>query len=187
MTFLIALWLPILVSAVFVFIASSLIHMCSPMHKGDFKKLRNEDAVLEALRANGVEPGEYMFPCAGSMKDMGSPEMIEKRKRGPVGWLTVLSGGCFNLNISLLAWFAHCLVIGLMVAYVSWHALGPGAAYLRVFQIAGAAAMLGYAFSGVPDSIWKGARWGVTFKFFIDGVIYSLVTAGTFGWLWPAA
>ncbi|MCC6358636.1 MAG: hypothetical protein IT450_07830 [Phycisphaerales bacterium] len=187
MAFLAALWLPILVSAVFVFIASALIHMCSPMHKGDLKKMKNEDAVLESLRASGVGPGEYMFPCADSMKDMGSPEMLEKFKRGPVGWMTIIPAERFNMNTSLAAWFIHCLILGTLIAYLTWHALGPGAAYLRVFQIAGAAAVLGHAFIHVPNSIWKGESWRVTFKFFIDGVICSLITAGTFGWLWPAA
>ena len=38
-----------------------------------------------------------------------------------------------------------------------------------------------------PYSIWKGLRWSVTIKFVIDGIIYGLVTAATFAWMWPAA
>lgn len=91
MSFLAELWLPILLSGIFVFVASSVIHLATPMHKGDYQKLKNEDAVLQAMRANGVEPGAYIFPCAGSMKEMSSPEMIEKQKRGPVGWLTIIN------------------------------------------------------------------------------------------------
>ena len=68
MEFLTELWLPIVLAAVFVFIASSVIHMVLPIHKSDVKKMKNEDQVLEAMRANGVEPGNYMFPCAASMK-----------------------------------------------------------------------------------------------------------------------
>jgi hypothetical protein len=187
MTFLAQLWLPILLSAVFVFIVSSVIHMALPIHKGDCKKLKNEDAVLESLRANGVEPGAYVFPCAGSMKEMGSPEMIEKQKRGPVGWLTVAPSGGFHLGESLAWWFVFCLIVGVFAAYVGWHALGAGAAYRAVFRITGAAAVLGYAVGHFQDSVWKGVRWGTTVKFILDGVVYGLVTAGTFGWLWPAA
>ena len=187
MTFLASLWLPIVVSAVFVFIVSSVIHMALPIHKGDYKKMNNEDAVLDSLCAHGVGPGAYMFPCAGSMKEMGSPEMIEKQKRGPVGWLTIAPPGGINIGRSLIQWFVNCLIVGTLVAYVGWHALGAGAPYLSVFRITGAAAVLGYAVGRIDDSIWRGARWGTTAKFVADGVIYGLVTAGTFGWLWPEA
>ena len=187
MAFLTELWLPIVLSAVLVFIVSSVIHMALPIHKGDYQKMKNEDAVLESLRANGVEPGAYMFPCAGSMKDMGSPEMVAKLKAGPVGWLTVVPSPGFSIGKSLGWWFVYCLIVGVLVAYVGWHSLGPGAGYLAVFRITGASAVLGYAAGHFHDSIWKGARWSMTAKFILDGAVYGLVTAGTFGWLWPHA
>ncbi len=102
MEFLTELWLAILLSSVFVFVVSSVIHMALPWHKGDVRKMSNEDAVLEAMRSNGVEPGAYMFPCAESTKAMGTPEMQEKFKRGPVGWLTVVPPGGFNIGKSLV-------------------------------------------------------------------------------------
>jgi hypothetical protein len=187
MEFLVQLWLPILLSAVFVFIVSSVIHMATPMHKGDFRKLKDEDAVMNALRAAGVTPGTYMFPCAESMKDMCAPEIVEKQKGGPAGWVTIAAPGGFNMGRSLVLWFVFCLIVGVFTAYVTWHALGAGAPYLRVFRIAGTAAILGYAVGYFQDSVWKGAKWGTTAKFIIDGVIFGLVTAGTFGWLWPHA
>jgi hypothetical protein len=187
MEFLSELWLPILVSAVFVFVVSSVLHMVIPIHKGDQKKLESEDAFLEALRAQGVGPGAYIFPCAGSMKAMGTPEMIEKMKRGPVGWLTVLPPGGFRMGRGLVLWFVFCLIVGFFVAYVSWHALGAGAGYRAAFRIAGAAAVLAYAIGYFQDSVWKGVSWKTTAKFMFDGVIYALVTAGTFAWLWPDA
>lgn len=187
MTFLAELWLPILVSAVLVFIASSVIHMMLPIHKGDFGKLPNEDAVLEAMRGAGVRPGAYMFPCAENMKDMGSPDMLEKIQRGPVGWMTVTGPDGFNMNRSLGQWFAFCLLVGALTAYVGWTALGAGAASGRVFRVTLVAAVLGHAIGHFHDSIWKGSRWGITFKFIFDGVVYGLITAGTFAWLWPDA
>ena len=187
MAFLTELWLPILVSAVFVFIVSSVIHMALPIHKGDYKKVANEGAVLESMRASGIEAGSYGFPWAGSMKEMGEPEMVEKLKKGPVGWLTVLPPGGFNIGKSLVWWFAFSLIVGLLVAYVGWHGLGAGAGYLEVFQVTGTAAILGYAVGQFHDSIWKGQAWLTTAKFIFDGVVYGLVTAGTFGWLWPDA
>ena len=63
----------------------------------------------------------------------------------------------------------------------------PGAKYLSVFRVVGTAAMMAYAIGGLPESIWKGTKWSITMKFVFDGILYGLVTAGTFGWLWPAA
>ncbi len=185
MAFLTQLWLPILLSGAFVFIVSSVVHMALPIHKDDYKKMPNEDAVLEALRANGVQSGAYMFPRCGSMKELGTPEMIEKTKRGPVGWMIIAPPGGWNMNKSLVWWFVYTLLIGTLVAYVGWHALDPGAPYLEVFRITGAAAVLGYSMGYFHDFIWKGERGSTTAKFIVDGVVYSLVTAGTFGWLWP--
>ncbi len=185
MEFLTQLWLPILLSAVFVFIASSIIHMATPWHKGDVGKMKNEDAVLDAIRSHGVPPGAYMFPCAESMSAMGSPEMQEKLKRGPVGYLTVLPPGGFNLGASLAGWFVYTLIVGCLVAYVGWYSLGASSDYLHVFRVAGSAAVLGYCVGYFQESIWKGQSWGTTGKFIIDGVVYALLTAGTFGWLWP--
>lgn len=181
------LWLPILLSAVFVFVVSSILHMVIPIHKGDFKKIPGEDKVLEEMRTQGVQPGSYMFPCAGSMKEMCSPEMVEKCKLGPVGFLTVVPSGPPGMRKNLMQWFVYSILIGVFVAYAAMLGLGRGAAYLPVFRVTGAIAILGYAIGALPDAIWKGQSWGITLKFVFDGVVYGLVTAGTFGWLWPDA
>ena len=70
---------------------------------------------------------------------------------------------------------------------VARHALDPGEAYLAVFRLTGTVAVLAYAFANIPNSIWRGTSWGTTLKFTFDGIVYGLVTAGAFGWLWPAA
>ena len=49
-----ALWLPILLSSVFVFLISSVIHMASPRHKSDYPRALSEDKVMEALRPGGI-------------------------------------------------------------------------------------------------------------------------------------
>ncbi len=181
------LWQPILLSAVFVFVVSSILHMVIPIHKGDLKKMPGEEKVLGEMRTQGVQPGSYMFPCAASMKDMCSPEMVEKCEQGPVGFVTVVPSGPPGMGKSLAQWFLYSLLIGVFVGYLAMFGLDPGAHYRRVFRITGTIAILGYAISAVPDSIWKGQRWGITLKFVFDGVIYGLVTGGTFGWLWPDA
>ncbi|MGA7908549.1 MAG: hypothetical protein WCA16_14155 [Candidatus Sulfotelmatobacter sp.] len=180
-----ALWLPILLSAVIVFVASSIIHMVLPVHKSDYRKLPDEDKVLDALRTAGVTAGRtYHFPHC-SHKDMKSPEMTEKFKRGPIGLLNVMPSGPPALGKFLGQWFVYCIVVGIFVAYLTGRTESAGTPYLQVFRVAGTAAFLGYAVGQIQDSIWKGQTWGVTLKHVFDGLIYGLLTAGTFGWLWP--
>jgi hypothetical protein len=180
-----ALWMPILLSAVIVFVASSLLHMVLPYHKSDYRKLPEEDRVVDALRAAGVTPGPvYHFPHT-THKDMKSPEVAEKFKRGPVGLLTVIPSGPPAMGKYLGLWFVYCVVVSVVVAIVAGTTLSAGTRYLVVFHLTGLAAFLAYGVGQLQDSIWKGQTWGVTFKHVVDGLIYALVTAGTFGWLWP--
>ncbi|MCC6782432.1 MAG: hypothetical protein IT457_06285 [Planctomycetes bacterium] len=181
------LWLPILVSAIAVFFASSVIHMVLPIHKSDYRGVPNEAAFLEALRAAKVPSGEFMFPICSSMKDMSNPEYLEKLKRGPVGSILIRPSGDFSMGKSLGQWFVFCVVIGFFVAYIASIGTPRGAASGDVFRITGAIAILGHAFGNVTNSIWKGVSWTITAKFVFDGVVYALVTAACFAWLWPAA
>jgi hypothetical protein len=181
------LWLPVLVAAALVFVASSIIHMCLPFHKKDFEKLPEEEGVMDAIRGHNVPPGEYYFPLASSMKEMGSPEMLEKFKRGPVGMMVLHPNGPPNMGKSLLQWFLYTLFVGFFVGYIATLGLDATADYMAVFRMTSATATLAYATANVTNSIWKGVSWGTTLKFFVDGVVYGLVTGGAFGWLWPAA
>ncbi|MHC5023032.1 MAG: hypothetical protein ACYTGG_03850 [Planctomycetota bacterium] len=187
MSFLSELWLPIILSAVFVFIASSVLHMLLPFHRSDYRKMANEASVLEAMRSNGVEPGSYMFPHADSMKNWNTPEMQAKVKQGPVGTLTIVPPGGLNMGKNLVLWFAYSVIVAFFVAYIGWISLEGriDVDYLLVFRVTGPAAVLGYAVGYLHDSIWKGCSWKTTGKFVLDGFIYALITAGTFGWLWP--
>jgi hypothetical protein len=181
-----ALVLPIVLATVFVFIVSSIMHMVLPIHRNDLQKLPNEDAVIEALRAAGVTKGDYMFPRAASMKDAHSPEMTAKFERGPAGLMSVFPPGPPKMMVGLVLWALYCLVISVFAAYLAGRTLAPGTHYLAVFRIAGAAAFLAYGIGQLPDSIWRGQAWGTTLKHVADGLVYALVTAGVFGWLWPA-
>ena len=180
-----ALWLPILLSAVIVFVASSIIHMALPVHKSDYRKLPDEAKVLDTLRASGVTPGrEYRFPFC-TMKEMKSPEGIEKFKRGPVGLLVVMPNGAMNMGKFLGQWFLYCVVVSIFTAYLTGRTRLPGTEYLEVFRVAGCTAFIGYALAQAQNSIWRGVTWGVTLKHMLDGLIFGLLTGGTFGWLWP--
>jgi hypothetical protein len=185
MVSLLSLWLPILLSAVFVFLVSSIIHMALGYHNSDFRSLPDEDGVMKALRPFAVPPGEYMFPRAGDMKAMKSPEFIAKWKQGPVAMITVLPSGEMSMTKSLVVWFLYTLVVSAFAGYVAGSALGPDAHYLAVFRFAGTTAFLAYAAAQWQNSIWFHRSWTTTLKSTFDGLVYGLVTAGVFGWLWP--
>ena len=179
------LWLPILVATVLVFIASSVIWMALPYHKSDTRKLPDEGAALEPLATQDLAPGEYRFPWADDMKAMKEPAFIEKLSRGPVGFLTILPKGEFPMGKTLTQWAIYCLAIGVLVAYVTGRTLAPDAHYLEVFRVAGTVAFLAYSGGHLPDAIWWGKPFANAWKEVADGLVYGLLTAGAFGWLWP--
>ena len=184
MVSLTALWLPIVLSAVIIFVASSVMHMLLKYHQSDYHQLPDEDKILAALRPANLKRGLYVFPFC-THKDMKSPALIEKYKQGPVGFLNVVPNGPPALPKFLVLWFVYCLVIGFFVAYLTGRTLAAGTDYLAVFRVAGTAAFLAYGLGNLSNGIWKGQTWGATIKDVIDGLIYGLLTAGTFGWLWP--
>jgi hypothetical protein len=179
-----ALWLPILLSAVIVFVASSIMHMLLPYHRSDYHQLPDEDKVVAGLRAAALKRGLYVFPhCAP--KEMKSPAMIEKYTQGPVGFITILPSGPPSMPKFLIQWFVFCLLIAFFVAYLTGHTVPPGIRYLAVFRVAGTAAFLAFGLGNLSNGIWKGQTWSSTIKEVFDGLVYALLTAGTFGWLWP--
>ena len=182
---MVSLWLPILLSAVVVFVLSALIHMVLRYHANDLHKLPDEDAVANALRQWNIPSGDYVLPRPSSMKEMRSPEFDEKVKRGPGALLTVWGGGKSSMTANLIQWFLYSLLVSIFAAYISSRALQTGAPYLSVFRFAGATAFFCYAIGGWQDSIWYKRAWSTTMKNTLDGLIYALFTAGMFGWLWP--
>lgn len=180
-----SLWLPILLSSVFIFLVSFVIHTVLTYHYSDFKKLPDEDRTMDLLRGLSIPAGEYMAPHAGSPSNMRSPEFQAKVDKGPGFALTLWGSGRPSMGKSLALWFVFSLVIGVFAAYMAGRALGPGAPYLSVFRFAGFTAFACYCVAGWQESIWFQRSWARTFKNTIDGLIYGLVTGGTFGWLWP--
>ncbi len=179
-----ALWLPIVLSAVIVFIASSIMHMVLPYHRSDYLKLPDEEKVLPALRAAGLKRGLYIFPHT-THEEMKSPAMIDKYNQGPVGMMTIFPSGPPVLPKFLGLWFGYCLLISFFVAYLTGHTVAPGTYYLAVFRVVGTAAFLAYGLGTMSNGIWRGQPWSFVLKEVIDGLVYALLTAGTFGWLWP--
>lgn len=186
MVTLASLWLPILLSAMVVFLVSSVIHMLLPYHRTDFAVVPDEDALLNILQATGIGRGDYVVPHALTAEERKTPEFQEKMRRGPVAFITVLPGGQPSMGKSLGLWFAFCVVVGIFAAYVAGRALAPGAEYLEVFRYTCTTAFLGYALALWQNSIWYGRAWSTALKSTVDGAIYALATAGIFGSLWPA-
>ncbi len=181
-----ALWLPILVSTVLVFVASNLSWMVLRIHKNDWAKLPDEEAFAKVLGAQDPPPGEYQFPYAAGPDDWKSEAWLEKCKHGPVGFLTLRPKGEMAMGKTMAQWFCYIVILEIFVAYLAGRILPTGADYLQVFQIVGTAAILSFAGAVAPEAIWMGRRWSNVAKTILDGVVYGLVTAGAFGWLWPA-
>jgi len=179
-----AVCIPIVLSAVIVFIASSIMHMVLPYHRNDYRPLPDEDKVLGALRAAGLQRGLYNFPHC-THRDMKSPAVREKFKQGPVGFLTIFPSGPPAMPKFLGMWFAYCLLISFFVAYLTRLTAVPDSPDMFVFRVACTTAFLAYGIGNLSNGIWKGQPWSMVIKETFDGLVYAFLTAGTFVWLWP--
>jgi len=181
-----SLWAPILLSALLAFVASSVIHMFLTYHRKDTSGVPDEDGVMDALRGFDIAPGDYVIPHAGSPEAMRSEAFLEKVRRGPVVFMTVVpERRMTSMRGQLIQWYLYCALVGLFTACVTGLALAPGAEYMEVFRLASTTAFIGYALALLQRSIWYSQNWGATVRNMFDGLIYALLTGGTFGWLWP--
>jgi hypothetical protein len=181
-----ALWLPILLSAVVVFVLSAVFWMFSPHHKKDFQPLPDENAALDVLRPQNLAPGQYWIPHA-EPQQMKDPAVLQKYEQGPVGILTVMRSGVPSMGKNMGLAFAWYVIVGIFVAYVASRHLPAGAEYLAVHRLAAVVAFLAYGMSSVQDAIWFGRPWSFSVKTLFDALVYGLFTGGVFGWLWPGA
>ena len=181
------LWLPILLAALCVFLASSLIHMVVKWHASDYQSLPNEEEVRAALRKGSPAPGQYVLPHCADMKDMAGAAMQQKYQEGPVGMLTLSPTGQPAVGPALAKWFLFTLLVAFMAAYVASRSLAPGTHYLRVFRLVSVVSFLTYGFGGIPNAIWMGKPWRSVAKDLVDSLLYGLLSGGVFGWLWPHA
>jgi hypothetical protein len=180
-----SLWLAILVSAVVVFFASWIAWMILPHHGADWKGLPNEDGFFESLQGLQVQPGQYMFPYCSSA-DWKDPETKKRWEAGPHGILNLWSGiPPFGGNLAKI--FIFYLVVSLFVGYLGTLALGPGADFMKVFQVAGTAGVLAYVFGRIPNDIWFRTPGRCVLMSILDGLAYGLLTGVVFGLFWPAA
>ena len=181
------LWLPVILSAVAVFVVSSILHMALTYHRADYKPLPNEEAVRDVLAKGNPGPGVYMTPYCADHKQMKEPAMKARFEKGPVAILSVYPKGAPMLPKHLALWFAFSLFVSFVAAYVARHTLHAGSEGMLVMRITGTVAFAGYAMSYLSDSIWKGQPWSNTLRHVLDGAIYALVTGFVFYLMWPAA
>ena len=183
---IIDLWLPILLSSVFAWIASSVIHIVVKYHNSDYQQLSNEDEVAAAIRSGSPAKGVHSIPFCLDMKEMGSPDMQKKFNDGPVSFVTIFDSGMPNMPKLISQQILYFLVGSMFIAYVAGLALPRGADYLEVFRFVSATGFLAFGWAVVPFAIWYGHKWSTTAKYLLDALIYGLLTAGAFAWLWPA-
>jgi hypothetical protein len=177
-----ALWRPILLSTLFVFVASNLLWMALPFwHAKDYGKLKNEGATLKALE--GEAAGQYVAPCVDWKN--ATPEQKAACQNGPMALLILRGPGGFSFPAALAMYAGYTLAVVAFVAYLAGLALPLGASYVQVFRVASTAGVVAFAFGDVPNAIWYGKPWSAVVKSVVDGVVYGLLMGGTFGWLWP--
>lgn len=175
------LWMPILVSAIVVFIAGAVIWMAMPWHKSDWAKTPNEEAVRDALQ--GTPAGMYTVPNCADQSQYKDPAMQQKFIDGPQAFITVVPSGLPRMAPKLVMMFAYNLLVAVIAAYFVSRSVGPGADYLAIFRIAGAVTFVAYGVAYVQESVWFGRQWSATIKTFLDALIYAVLTGGVFGWL----
>jgi len=181
---LLSLWLPILVSAMIVFVAGFIAWQVMPHHRSDWVGVPNEELLLQAIRDLGLERGQYVFPRAMTPEGAKDPEAKAKLREGPIGSLIIWNAP--NLSKNLLRYFLFTLFVSFMAAYIGYASIPAGAEYTHVFRVLGTVAFLAYSAAEIPGAIWFGRTWNSAWKAVVDGLVFGLLTGGVFGWLWPS-
>lgn len=181
---LLALWLPVVLSAAAVWVAFIVATVALPHHKRDFIALPDEDGFMEDLRRRGVPPGNYLFPDFRGRAAMESAKVQKALHEGPVGHLSVWRTP-LTMADKMFGTLAVFLVVSILIAYLTRAAIPGPASFARVFQVAGTAGVLAYCFSFLPGAIWWGSYRRTMVANIIDGVVYGAITGAIFAWRWP--
>ena len=182
---LIQLWLPIIAGGLLVWLASALIHTMLKYHNHDYLQLSNEDEVTGALRNGSPAPGVYTTPFCIDMSQMKDEAMQKRFMEGPVAFITVFPRGMPPMGKLMAQQIAYSIIGCALIAYCATLALAPGAQYMTVFRFVAATGFLAFGWATIPFGIWYGLRWPTIGRYLLDALIYALVAAGTFAWLWP--
>jgi hypothetical protein len=186
MNAVIALWLPILLSAVVVFILSSLVHMVFKWHAPEYRGFSNEDAVRDAIRAGNPTPGQYVLPYCKDMKELSSEPVMAKYKEGPVGFVVLMQSGPPSMGKSFVTWFLMSIAVAATGAFIATQLFGLDPERARAAaKLIGAVTFLSYGMGTISESIWMGRPWTSSAKYLLDAALYAVGSASVFFWLWP--
>lgn len=158
--------------------------MKSPWHKSDYPAVPNESALADAVRPLAIPPGNYVVPRPAGMADMKTPEFQEKVNRGPNMILTVIPNGPRPMTNFFVGWIVYLLVVTSVAAFAAWSVLPPTPVQ-GVKKTVGFVYFVSFALGLWPESIWYHRKWSTTVKLTFDALIYAVITAFIFGWLWP--
>lgn len=183
MTFLISLWLPIVVTTAVLFIASFLAWVVLPHHKPDYKRWPDEDALMRFVSESGAAPGEYLFPLI-DQKDLKEDWAMGRYDRGPWGMVNVWPAKP-NMAANMIKTVLFFLVVTVLVGYVGQAALPAGAAFGEVFRVVGVTAMLAHTTGGMCREIWFTRPLRAKIMDALDGIVFGLLTGLVFALLWP--
>ena len=187
MTPFMSLLVPIILSAVAVFLLSAILHMAVPWHKSDYAPLPNEDAALSALASLAIPPGDYSAP--GPFRPDGSknPDFMSRLKSGPMYMMTVTRPNAFNMGNTLGVWFLFTVLVAVISACLAGSVVEPGGDRHDIFHYAGAATFLSYSLGEWPLAIWYHRKWSTVLKNTVDALLYAAVTGFIFTHFWPTA
>lgn len=180
-----SLWLPVLVSAVAVWLVSAILHMVLKYHRADYKQLSDEASVAQALRPAAKAPGVYAIPYCVDPSQMKDPAMLKRYEDGPVALISVMRSGTPAMGKYLVQWFLFCFLVSFVTGYVARHTLTFTTDGLTVLQVTGTIAFLAYGFGSFQDSIWRAIPWSNSLRSLFDAAVYAVVTGLTFRLLWP--
>ena len=180
------LWQPIILGAVLAWVASGVIHMVVKYHNADYLKLSNEDEVSAALKNSAAEPGIYSLPYCDDPGQMSDEGLQKKFIDGPVAFVAIFENGLPNMGKLLFQQFAFFLLGCVLIGYCATLGLSPGADYLTVFRFVATLGFIAFGWGVIPYSIWYGHSWATAGRYLVDAIVYGLIVAGAFSWLWPA-
>jgi hypothetical protein len=188
MSFLAQLWLPIVVSAVLVFVLSAATHMLLPARKTEWGRLAKEGDVQAALR--GLTPGLYAFPASSTPGENPTPEDMKRWAAGPSGWLSLVPAGPINMGRNLGLSLLMNLFVSFTAAYIATLTLGSVPLQLFphervVFRVISTIGFIAYFAGPIYEAIWYWKPFRSLAMGAVDALLYGLAMGVTFSMMWP--
>lgn len=176
------LWLPILLAGVATHIASTIAWTVLPHHKPEWKGLGDdEDGLQDWIAGREIPAGQYLFPFASGMKEADCDAIKEKQQK--CRGMLLLYQRPVNMGAAIGKTLAFFLVAAFMIGYLAAFSVPSGASFWHVFRFVSTAGILTHCFARFPHVFWFPEKIAMSL---LDGVVYSLITAGVFAALWPS-